>query len=113
MTKLWQKGYSLNEKVERYEAAQNSLLDARLIRHDVWGSLAHIAMLKKIGILSEEEHQALKAALCGVLELEASHDFTIQPSDEDVHTSVENYLAGKREPLAKKSILLARATIRS
>jgi argininosuccinate lyase len=59
-------------------------------------------MLKEIGILSEEEHQALKAALCGVLELEASHDFTIQPSDEDVHTSVENYLAGKTGAAGKK-----------
>ena len=43
MTKLWQKSYSLNEQVERFEAAQNSALDARLIRHDVWGSLAHAA----------------------------------------------------------------------
>jgi argininosuccinate lyase len=39
MTKLWQKGYSVNAQVERYEAAQNSALDTRLIRHDVWGSL--------------------------------------------------------------------------
>ena len=51
MTKLWQKGYSVNEKVERFEAAQNSALDMRLIRHDVWGSLAHAAMLKQIGVL--------------------------------------------------------------
>jgi len=47
MTKLWQKDYRLNEQVERFEAAQNSQLDVRLIRHDVWGSLAHIAMLAK------------------------------------------------------------------
>src|SRR5262245_13904402 len=102
MTKLWQKGYSLNEKVERFEAAQNSVLDNRLIRHDVWGSLAHIAMLHHIGILSAPEHQALKDALCVVLELEAANEFTIKPSDEDVHTSIENYLASTAGAAGKK-----------
>ena len=95
MSKLWQKGYSLNEQVERFEAAQNSLLDARLIRHDVWGSLAHVAMLKRIGILNEAEHQALKDALCTILEMEEADEFTIRPSDEDVHTSIENFIAAQ------------------
>jgi argininosuccinate lyase len=101
MTKLWQKGYSLNEKVERFEAAQNSVLDARLIRHDVWGNLAHIAMLQKIGILSAQEHQVLKEALRRVLDLEASGEFEIKLSDEDVHTSVENFLATSYRSLAQ------------
>src|SRR5205807_5343162 len=92
MTKLWQKGYHLNEQVERYEAGQNSILDARLIRHDVWGSLAHTAMLAKIGVLTESEHKVLKDALCSILQLEATHEFTITLADEDVHTRVENYL---------------------
>jgi len=35
MTKLWQKGYRLNEQVERFEGAQNSALDTSLIRHYV------------------------------------------------------------------------------
>lgn len=102
MTKLWQKGYSLNEQVERFEAAQNSVLDARLIRHDVWGSLAHAAMLQHIGILNEEEHKSLHKALCTILELEAENAFTIQPSDEDVHTSVENYLSVQVGAAGKK-----------
>ncbi len=102
MTKLWQKGYSLNEQVERFEAAQNSILDSRLIRHDVWGSLAHVAMLQHIGILSETEQQTLKTALCNILELEATHEFTIKPSDEDVHTSIENYLVAKAGTAGKK-----------
>ncbi len=93
MTKLWQKGYRLNEQIESFEAAQNSLLDARLVRHDVWGSLAHVAMLTHINILTESEHQTLKKALQDILELEAHHEFEIAPSDEDVHTSVENHLA--------------------
>ncbi|GAC1348200.1 MAG: argininosuccinate lyase [Ktedonobacteraceae bacterium] len=108
MTKLWQKGYHLHESVEHYEAAQNSLLDARLIRHDVWGSLAHAAMLQHVGLLKEAEHQALKHALCTILELEQSHEFTISSSDEDVHTRIENYLVA-RDSVAGKKIHMARS----
>ena len=102
MTKLWQKGYHLNEQVERFEAAQNSVLDARLVRHDVWGSLAHAAMLQHIGILTEDEYNALQEALCNVLELDTAHEFLVKPSDEDVHTSIENYLAAVAGSAGKK-----------
>jgi len=102
MTKLWQKGYQLNEQVERFEAAQNSLLDARLIRHDVWGSLAHAAMLAKIGVLTEQEHRVLKDTLCSILQLAASHEFVVTVADEDVHTGVENYLAATAGAAGKK-----------
>jgi len=95
MTKLWQKGYSIHSLVEHYEAGLNSKLDMRLIRHDVWGSLAHAAMLRSIEVLTADEHEALKGSLCEILQLEATDEFIIQPTDEDVHTSVENYLTAK------------------
>ncbi len=107
MTKLWQKGYRLHEQVERFEAAKNSELDVRLIRQDVWGSLAHIAMLEKIGVLAEPEHRVLKEALCSILQMETAHEFSITLADEDVHTRIENYLveaagaAGKKIHLAR------------
>ena len=102
MTKLWQKGYRLNEQVERFEGALNSTLDNSLIRQDVWGSLAHAAMLKKIGVLNEAEHTALKQALCNILKLERAKAFTVLPTDEDVHTSVENYLVAEAGAAGKK-----------
>lgn len=108
MTKLWQKGYRLNEQVERFEGAQNSLLDSKLIRHDVWGSLAHAAMLQHIGVLTDAEHQALQKALRNILVLEQDNAFTISPSDEDVHTSVENYLVAEAG-VAGKKIHMARS----
>src|SRR5581483_10144720 len=63
---------------------------------------AHAAMLQHIGILNEEEHKSLHKALCTILEMEAENAFTIQPSDEDVHTSVENYLSTQVGAAGKK-----------
>lgn len=108
MTKLWQKGYRLHEQVERFEAAQNSLLDNRLIRHDVWGSLAHSAMLKRIGILSEEECRVLHKHLRDILQLAENGQFTVTQADEDVHTRVENYLT-EQAGEAGKNIHTARS----
>lgn len=108
MTKLWQKGYKLNERVDRFEAAQNSVLDNRLIRQDAWGSLAHAAMLHHIDLLTEAEYGAISDALRQVLELEETGEFTIQPSDEDVHTSIENFLTSTAG-VAGKKIHLARS----
>lgn len=108
MTKLWQKGYRLHEQVERFEAAQNSLLDNRLVRHDVWGSLAHSAMLKQIGILSAEECGMLHIHLCDILRLADEGSFTVTQADEDVHTCVENYLT-EQTGEAGKNIHTARS----
>jgi argininosuccinate lyase len=108
MTKLWQKGYHLHEQVERFEAAQNSLLDNRLVRHDVWGSLAHSAMLKKIGILSDEECRTLHTHLREILRLAEAGQFTVTQADEDVHTRVENYLT-EQAGEAGKNIHTARS----
>jgi len=108
MTKLWQKSYTPNAQVENFEAAQNSILDTRLIRHDVWGSLAHVMMLQRMGMLTEEDLQTLKQAFNDILQLEERGQFVIQPADEDVHTSIENYLAEKTGAVGKK-IHLARS----
>ncbi len=108
MTKLWQKGYRLHEQVEHFEAAQNSLLDNRLVRHDVWGSLAHSAMLNKIGILSDAERGILHTHLCDILRLADEGQFTVTQADEDVHTRVENYLT-EQAGEAGKNIHTARS----
>src|SRR5579875_1716085 len=112
MTKLWQKGYQVNERVERFEAEQNSMLDTRLVRHDVWGSLAHVAMLQRIGVLSEAECQALQEALRGILDLEESQKFTIShPMRMYIPVSRTTWL---RPPArqARRSIWRVRATTR-
>ena len=45
MTRLWEKGLPLDERVLRYTAGEDHLLDARLVAYDVRGSIAHAEML--------------------------------------------------------------------
>ena len=55
MAKLWDKGFEPDKMIEEYTVGDDRELDMRLARYDVEGSLAHIAMLEKIGLLSAGE----------------------------------------------------------
>jgi argininosuccinate lyase len=64
--------------------------DRRLLEVDVRGSLAHVSMLAKTGIIEDDEAVALAAGLEEILE--GVGHFEFRESDEDVHTAVERRL---------------------
>jgi argininosuccinate lyase len=64
--------------------------DKRLLEVDVRGSIAHVTMLGKTGIIEPGEAETLAAGLESILE--ELDDFEFQRSDEDVHTAVERRL---------------------
>jgi argininosuccinate lyase len=92
MTRLWEKGLPLAERVLRYTAGEDHLLDARLVPYDVKGSIAHAQMLAATGLISNEDC----SAICdGLNALEADFDagkWSISLEDEDVHTALESRL---------------------
>lgn len=102
MAKLWEKTYSLDALMEAFTVGEDPVLDARLVGADCVASMAHAAMLARIGILSAEERDSLQAALVSIVEKNNRGAFTVARSDEDVHTAIENALvaalgdAGKR-----------------
>lgn len=102
MTKLWEKGYSLHDEIEKFTVGDDFLLDQRLVKTDILGSIAHARMLTRIGILKEDEFAKLKGALLEILELYSEDKFHIEVEDEDVHTKVENYLTDRLGDLGKK-----------
>jgi|SRR3989339_391945 len=99
MAKLWQKGYDVLEEIEAYTVGNDYIIDKDLLEWDIFGSLAHAAMLKKIGILKESEHREIRNALKAILDDKA---FEILPEDEDVHTAIENYLIKQIGDAGKK-----------
>src|SRR5210317_447006 len=92
MTRLWDKGLPLSERVLRYTAGEDHLLDARLVPYDVRGSIAHAEMLAATGLISDEDCNAIRG---GLKQLEGSFeagDWSITLQDEDVHTALESRL---------------------
>ena len=66
--------------------------DRRLLDIDVEGSIAHVAMLRKVGMLDEGEHAAIAGGLSSVLAEARSGSFVFLDTDEDVHSAVERRL---------------------
>jgi argininosuccinate lyase len=65
--------------------------DRRLLRVDVAGSLAHVAMLGETGIISADEAATLTSGLDEILS--GADSFQFEEGDEDVHTAVERRLS--------------------
>ena len=101
-TKLWDKGFEPDKMIEEYTVGNDRDLDLQLARYDVQGSLAHIAMLEKIGLLTAEELRTLTAGLQEIAaEIEAGR-FEIEPDTEDVHSQVELLLTRRLGDVGKK-----------
>jgi argininosuccinate lyase len=66
--------------------------DRRLLDDDVTGSLAHVRMLGKSGILTELEVKTLVGGLEAIQSEAAGGEFEFSESDEDVHSAVERRL---------------------
>ena len=88
---LW--GGRFNERPDdvlwAYTASQT---DRRLLEVDIEGSIAHVGMLGKTGILSDEEAASLGDGLRALLTEAQAGVFEFLDSDEDVHSAVERRL---------------------
>ena len=89
MKRLWDKGEPLDQRVLRYTAGEDHLLDGRLVPYDVRASIAHAAMLSKQGLLSAEDFTAIEAGLQALATSHAADEWQIGLDDEDVHTALE------------------------
>ncbi len=103
MTRLWDKGEPLDDRVLRYTAGEDHLLDARLVPYDVRASIAHAEMLHGAGLLSIEDFDAIREGLTALAAGHAAGEWRIELADEDVHTALENRLgeAGARLHLGR------------
>jgi argininosuccinate lyase len=102
MSKLWQKKVELDPLIERFTVGEDYLLDRALVNADCLASMAHAAMLEKIGILLPEEHQALRRGLAEIIRLNEQGRFSVERSDEDCHTAIENHLTSRLGEAGRK-----------
>ena len=100
--KLWEKKYQLNKQIEAYTVGNDYLIDQKLVKYDCQGSIAHVKMLKKIGVLTSKECDKLIMALCEIIKLDNNGTFIIEQEQEDCHTAIENFLVKKLGDVGKK-----------
>jgi len=92
MSRLWEKGLPLDERVLRYTAGEDHLLDARLVPYDVRASIAHAEMLATADLISTEDCAAICAGLTALENSFSEGEWSIDLEDEDVHTALESRL---------------------
>lgn len=102
MSKLWGGRFTkqTDQLVEEYTASIS--FDKELAEEDIQGSLAHVTMLGKCGILPAEDVEKIKDGLLKVRQsiLRGDHQFVV--ADEDIHMSVEKALIEEIGPVGGK-----------
>ncbi|MEO3947312.1 argininosuccinate lyase [Gorillibacterium sp. CAU 1737] len=102
MSKLWGGRFTkpTNQLVEEYTAS--ILFDKELAEEDVQGSLAHVAMLGKCGIIPEEDAATIANGLRSVLTRIRAGELAFHVGDEDIHMNIEKALIAEVGPVGGK-----------
>jgi argininosuccinate lyase len=107
MTRLWDKGAPLDERVLQFTAGEDHALDNRLVAYDVKASIAHAEMLNAQGLLSNEDLEAIRRGLTEIAAEHARGEWRVSLQQEDGQTALESLLtarigeAGKRVHLGR------------
>ena len=102
MSKLWGGRFTkqTDQLVEEYTASIT--FDKALAVEDVQGSLAHVTMLGKQGILPLEDVETIKAGLQRVLVRIQNGELAFTIGDEDIHMNIEKALIDDIGPVGGK-----------
>ncbi len=87
--KLWDKGYSIDKKIEQFTVGNDREIDLYIAKYDIIASLAHAKMLASIGVISETELDQLSKELGTLRETIDRGEFIIEDRFEDVHSKIE------------------------
>jgi argininosuccinate lyase len=100
--KLWDKGTSVNKRIEEFTVGRDRELDVFLAPFDVLGTMAHITMLESVGLLERDELKELLSELRTIYRQANTGEFVIEQGIEDVHSQVELMLTRKLGDVGKK-----------
>jgi len=92
VSRLWDKGAPLDERVLRYTAGEDHGLDDRLVAYDVRASIAHAEMLHDAGLLSAGELEAIRGGLAEIGAAHARGEWQVTLELEDGQTALETHL---------------------
>lgn len=100
--KLWEKGISVDKKIENFTVGNDRELDMFIARYDITASKAHAKMLEKIGILTSAELEDMVRELDKLQGQISEGTFRIGEEFEDVHSKIEFDLTNALGDTGKK-----------
>jgi argininosuccinate lyase len=95
MSRLWDKGAPLDQRVLTYTAGDDYALDERLVKYDVRASIAHVEMLNAARLLGDAELSAIREGLTALAAEHAAGQWKIELADEDGQTALEKRLTAR------------------
>ncbi len=98
MSRLWDKGTSLDARVLEYTAGDDHALDNRLVAYDIRASIAHAEMLGEQKLLSPADVAAIREALTAIGDEHDQGRWRITLEQEDCQTAIENLLTARIGP---------------
>jgi argininosuccinate lyase len=100
---LWAKtGIAIDERIQRFLAGDDVVLDRALFLSDIRASRAHVAGLARIGVLPAAEAEALDGALDDLAASFRRGEFVLDERHEDGHSAIEAYLTERLGDAGKK-----------
>lgn len=100
--KLWEKGISVNEAVEKFTVGMDRELDVLLAPFDVLGSMAHVTMLQSVGLIGDDELPVLLSALKRLYYKAEAGEIQIDADVEDIHSQIEFMLTRELGDVGRK-----------
>jgi argininosuccinate lyase len=95
MSRLWDKGAPLDERVLRYTAGDDYALDERLVRYDVRASIAHAEMLHAQHLLSGDDLEQIRSGLAALADEHERGLWHITLAEEDGQSALEQRLTAR------------------
>ena len=100
--KLWDKGISIDKKIENFTVGNDRELDMHIAKYDITASKAHAKMLGKVEILTSEEVKDIILVLEKLQKQIEEGTFVIEKDFEDVHSKIEYELTKSLGDTGKK-----------
>lgn len=89
---LWGGRFSGETRGEVAKFSESISFDQRLYKYDIAGSIAHVTMLAKQGIIPEASAEAIRCELKNILARIEKGDFKYDIALEDIHMHIESAL---------------------
>ena len=102
MAQLWGGRFTKETDQLVYNFNASLGFDKELYKQDIQGSMAHVKMLAKQGILTEQEKDEILKGLTGILQDIEEKKLEFSPEYEDIHSFVEANLIKRTGDVGKK-----------